>query len=1593
MIDYEICEGGVVTINNMNCENGDVGEVVQHIFYGCDVDLCTIYKYNYNYNLYHCVEYTDIKYKPDDICYLGVNISGYYDPNTFMKYLDCDAPYGEYWNYCGEWDDPDPLNLHKISRHTMAYVDYTPLEPGCFDFTVTLDDCAFCGGNSESATATVTDCIECWGPESIVGPPKMCAGDEKVFYIDPNKPNDREMDWVVVERCGKVKVDDPVVDARHSSKCTVKVQDDSGAGQFRLRAFDVDAPDCFLEVVVNVGCNSCASGMCSFGGGSANKKCQLTAQPRPEWCKKCPCDETSGDQVDPNRPTVITHGWLVESPENRGGAVSFSIGLGKTLSGESAGELQIVGSAPDIRLVTPEALNYIPARYGNEYWNAEVTVQGCNTYTDLKAIQIKDVANVIITNCSSNDPNYDIEFREYDSYDLGGQLLGGWRIRTHDADPNYSITSFNLVHYEISDSNLMTEDVIENYKYIYHASTDSWEVRELDSNNNTLASRHSVTTYDDPNGVLTTDYKEWRSGNLHAHSVTKYSWYESIREFLQTREEEYYSASSTDKLVTEWYYYDSGQLRAQLNPDGTWTHWAYNDGLNTQTVFEPYGDTEWDPNQVYLATDDSINVTASVTLSDPNGRTEMVTEYIAGTVIGQTKYTYDTDGNGSITGTHEYQCTQLTASASASVFGCSAYVENNVDYIYSENYERGEPTYSLASDGTMSKYEYDDSVNGIIYDGSSSYTYTSSIKQREVVVTAGYLNATNFTLVSGKSTRTKSYTDAKGRSAGMVRQVYITPNWVDIDWSVTEYYDTLGNKHSCTYRSDGTHTLTSGCCLFTTFEDSSGRTRTVERDQLGRMIEVVDLQLPTDPNDSRLAGQSEKRTVTQYLYTPSSRVEIISLYAGNPSNTLYSQELRAYDLSGRLIWSQSGGVATSYVYDIAPGGGQKVIEYLDHDPAQSDGPKTRISTYCRDGQLASLSGTAVLNEYHDYGLASELESDLGLATAVLAGQTYSRVITGDPNDPNLTRFTATTTDASGRTVESIRPGQSDGAHGIPIIITRNTYDTDGVNDRNRLKKTQTSVYPDSHYTIVQPTYIYDQYDELGNLTHSGLDLDPNGTLELSGLDRLAHSDFSYTTDPNGVWRENWSIVYPVANASTAHEVSRSRQKLNDPSYIQYSTTEDAYGRVTKQKSERIESGTEGVYYTLSTQQITTSSGSMKPHITVSYGGLTQYATTSSGVTTKYEYDDIGRQAAIIDGRGNRTETYYDSNGNVDYKIVQDGAGTSTIDYTYYTSGDNIGLLHYLTNIDGKKTYYDYNLRGDTIHVWGDVPYPTVMGYDLFGQRTSLTTYRDDPNGDTTTWKYDPITGLLKNKRYANGTGPDYAYYADGRMKTREWVRGIPGCTPQGRITTSYAYYGDDPNDVLSGQLKSITYNDGTPALSFAYDRIGQQIQVVQGTGDDRLQHDFKDTDDPADYVLDTEEIRVGANPNDPNAHQWTIHRPIDGFARPSGLDITWVPTSTNQYSAAYGYDPNTGRIVFVQGPGLPTDSGDGMLYSYLPNTNLIQRRILHDDDATPDPNLAITRYAYESTRPLLDKIENFWGATSGTFISSHDYTNDKLGKI
>ena len=327
--------------------------------------------------------------------------------------------------------------------------------------------------------------------------------------------------------------------------------------------------------------------------------------------------------------------------------------------------------------------------------------------------------------------------------------------------------------------------------------------------------------------------------------------------------------------------------------------------------------------------------------------------------------------------------------------------------------------------------------------------------------------------------------------------------------------------------------------------------------------------------------------------------------------------------------------------------------------------------------------------------------------------------------------------------------------------------------------------------------------------------------------------------------------------------------------------------------------------------------------TYAFGQLVETVDTAC-VTNRFEYDALDRRIASIDGRNNRTVYAYDAKGNL--VSVTDAIGAVTA-YGYDVMGQTVAI----TNALGNVTVYGYDLRGNKTYE-GGATYPVRYTYDLFGNKTSMTTYRNEASGvgDTTTWTYDEASGLLLAKTYADGKGLTYTYTNDGRLATR---------TNAHNIVTTYAY------DAW-GQLLFIDYADTTPDIAYVYDAMGRQTSATDAVGTTTFTYD-------AFGQLTAEQVS--------GLYSKTLTRHWDAFGRNVGYSVD------NDRKQSITYDSATGRIA----------ESDGFAWDYLAGSNLKSQLTY--------PNEAVVTWSYEPRRDLLSAVTN---ATYSTYV----YTNDLLGR-
>jgi RHS repeat-associated protein len=276
----------------------------------------------------------------------------------------------------------------------------------------------------------------------------------------------------------------------------------------------------------------------------------------------------------------------------------------------------------------------------------------------------------------------------------------------------------------------------------------------------------------------------------------------------------------------------------------------------------------------------------------------------------------------------------------------------------------------------------------------------------------------------------------------------------------------------------------------------------------------------------------------------------------------------------------------------------------------------------------------------------------------------------------------------------------------------------------------------------------------------------------------------------------------------------------------------------------------------------------------------QVTDPEGGITT-FGYDGDGNLLTETDPLGNAQEWGYDSNNNL---LTYTDANYMTTSYTYNAMDEPTSV----TDQDGDETTYAYNSTGELTssvdprgNAAGANPaaYTTSYGYNAGGQLTSVTnpagdktsyaydamgylTSATDPEGHVTSYTYDGDERLLSVTAPGGGV-TKYGYDGDGNMTTRtdpdgnSWTYGYDGdnrltavTDPLGK-TASYTYDGDgnqttdtDARGIVTttsydadDRPVKLTYSDGTPTVTYAYDADGDITTVADGTGTRTMTYD------------------------------------------------------------------------------------------------------------------------------------------------------------
>lgn len=564
----------------------------------------------------------------------------------------------------------------------------------------------------------------------------------------------------------------------------------------------------------------------------------------------------------------------------------------------------------------------------------------------------------------------------------------------------------------------------------------------------------------------------------------------------------------------------------------------------------------------------------------------------------------------------------------------------------------------------------------------------------------------------------------------------------------TTYTGETGSTRSAggvTLSSQGDDVVAGGQRTSTRTDILGITTTTVTDDATGEMISETRLGLTTNYAKTTGTDGSTTRTVTQT--------------AGGTTRTV---SVTVTDAQGRTVSStDSNGGVTSYSY---ANNGRTVTTTLP-------GGGTQITENYLDGQIKSITGTAVTPEYHHFTVND------GSVGAYEAGSITETVYYGTDSGA---AWRKTTTNYLGQVLREESPSPS----GSGVCATVHSYNAKG----QRVKTSR----PGMADLIIA-------YDGWGRVSQQGYDMDADGELTVNSTDVLSTSSTDYVTGEGTVLERVVRQQYTQDGADTDLQTKTERKLLEGSSW-QRSTQAD--GGVFTQfdvisGSTRTVHGQQSVTGTQSQTQI--------------YQNDLLMSETPPGMTSAvtYTYDGFGQVLTVVHPLNGTTTRTYDTAGRV---LTQGQTGGDTVTYAYNSQGQVTSETH----SDSSTTTYTYDAQGRVLTQGGTAGYPLGYEYDAMGRLWKLHTYRGGGADDITTWTYAAASGVLLSKTDAATTpqSMSYTYDAAGRVLTRTWARGV---------TTTYSYDG-------IGRQTGIDYSDATPDVSITYDRAGRRTGTTDAAG-------------------------------------------------------------------------------------------------------------------------------------------------------------------
>jgi RHS repeat-associated protein len=768
-------------------------------------------------------------------------------------------------------------------------------------------------------------------------------------------------------------------------------------------------------------------------------------------------------------------------------------------------------------------------------------------------------------------------------------------------------------------------------------------------------------------------------------------------------------------------------------------------------------------------------------------------------------------------------------------------------------------------------------------------------------------------LVPNRSTKTMMVRDIGGDIVRSETYIYTGEGSFALTTTIDFAYDIAGRRIQTITNTGATSTSTFASGFLTTSSDQFGtETQNTNFDVLGRVVTQVKKGAPAAPAvlTPSLSYPAQGDIATTFTYDAMNRVTQQTMSGGALTQTTSWQ----FDLSGRNTQQTIPG---GYVTGIGYSSAGKIVT------TTMPGTETKVTENYLDGKLKQVSGAGVVGSVLTYSVDS-------------AARILRQITSGGVSSA----WTKVYSDWLGRPVEELVPGWNG-------TLTAKVYT---YNSRGQLVKLSE---PGTSDKIMV-------YDAFGKRFRAGLDANSNGALDLGGADPV--SEIDYSTYIDGLGRATSEVIskeYATAGSSVPTIIGIHKTMLSGlgTGVLNSSLSTDIFGNVTSTTLTVDRANKK----TLTTVNSPTSD---VDQVQVSINGLRVESRDTAGVTTRTEYDTIGRAYKQINPRTGATTTVFIP-GSSQVLSVKDPANITVATYTY----DVTGRIATMTNGLSKVARYAYTNRGEVFREWGDIPNPVEYGYDTSGRRTSMKTYRGGTGwtgstwpaspgtADTTSWTFDAPTGLLSSTTDGNAKVTAYTYTQARQLASRTWAR---------NVATTYSY-----SDVFGSPTGAI-YSDGTPSVSYTYDRLGRVTTVTDYAGTRMLDNCICGKIAVETLPASFYGGRVLTNKMDSST--------VGAIGRDTGFSLGTAANPAMDQNVSYTYE-NTGRLAGLTST-LGGVSAGSFSYGYVPASNLMAT-------VTESGSGMIQSKVYDPMRDIVSLVAvTLPSRNLATFV----YTNDSIGR-